>query len=196
MNIMQEKMSANFQARGVRHICTWKGSSTSQQSCWDEISFGSAQLLLFVLLCVACCFEKSNIYIKNMIISLTNKSANFILQGETSETSICSVTLGISIQLQAPWKFSLSQNLAFRGFCFCTPQQFLSCLREEGIYIRRVFFSVSRSWAQEKAGIQGFTDHQGFVLSLSCSWFYGSYFLYGNLIKKVIPSEHKAVIEQ
>lgn len=109
--------------------------------------------------------------------------------------NICSVTLGISTQLQAPWKFSLKTWLS-GSLVFVHPNNFWSCLREEGIYIRRIFFSVSRSSAQEKAGTQGFVHHQGFALSLSCSWFYRSYFLYGNLIKKVIPSEHKAITEQ
>lgn len=84
------------------------------------------------------------------------------------------------------------QNLPFRGCGACTRRQFLIS-SESG---EQLFFPVSRSSAQEKAGTQGFTDCQGFALTLSCPRFYRSYFLYGNLIKKETPSEHKAAIEQ
>lgn len=106
-----------------------------------------------------------------------------------------SVALGISAQLKAPRKFFLKTWLS-GGLVFAQSNNFQYCLRGEGIYIRRLFFSVSGSSAQEKGGTRGFTDHQGFVLTLSCSCFYRSYFLYGNLIKKVMLSKCKAVIEQ
>lgn len=52
VNIMQEKMSGNFWARCVMHICSWKGPSTTQKSCWDKISFECGQI--FYLFFCAC----------------------------------------------------------------------------------------------------------------------------------------------
>lgn len=112
INIVQEKMSGNLQARCVMHICSWKGPYTTQQSCWDKISFECGQLLLFVLLCLSCCFEKSNAC-KKYGCSFNKKSANFILQGEPSESFQHLQWHPISTQLKAWWIFSLQTS--FQG---------------------------------------------------------------------------------
>lgn len=70
---MQKKDSWKFprctaEARGMRHSCTWKGTYITQESCWDEISFGSVQYLLYVFLCTVYCFENLPTYTKNLTI--------------------------------------------------------------------------------------------------------------------------------
>lgn len=177
--------SCKTEARGMRYSCTWKETFPTQQKkiiwkCVTTLVYAIVHGILFWK------FEYTQ-YIWNKKFNCTSNKKMLISKSEeypVRALSIHSVALGISTRLQV----EVLTKSGFQRVCH-TPM--ISKMRW-GNLSQKIFFSVSRSLAQEHWDSQITRD----LYCLSCSWSYRSCFLYGNLIKKVIPSELKAIIEQ